>query len=267
MRAHKAYERMPDGQGMSWDAVGIAIDEYVGVEITGEALRQFVEGVSKKQVRIRYRKLSGEHLQAITSYLCDPDIGALDLEELEEQKPDYHAAVRLLRYLKQELDDDIIKPPVKLSGSYYAYIKRWSQEEVSAIRLMLDADPEGGIILVKEVEQIYGFPEASEEERETRALRATIESSGWAIATPEDNLLFFMKEEPYLRNHYWNLVGECDLWSNAPIDKLFLLRMDYPFKITESPEELLHAGRFEGLSSELEDNVYRFGRLEEPIQE
>jgi len=238
LRAHKAYEQMPDGEWMSWDGVAIAIDEYTGVSITGEALRQFVEGVSKKKAPIRHRKLGEEHLQAIISYLCNPDIDALDHGELEEDKPDHHAAIRLLRYLRQELDDDLMKPSTILNGEYYEEIR--SQGEIAASRLMLDVNPDVGVILVKEVQEIYGETGASEEVRvwhedaRSRAPRATIESNGWAIATPEDNLLFFMKEEPYLRNHYWSLIAECDFWSTASIDRLVFLRADYPAEMRQN---------------------------------
>jgi len=247
LRAYKAYTYSPHGTGLTWLEVAAKIDAHTGVEMTPEVLRQFVEGVSKKANPLRRRVPSPANLEAIKSFLVQPEIDALHEDELKAFHFAYQAPHRMLQFLKQTFDRDPVRPPRALEGWYR--VSRVFEGRVVHINLWLKIPADGDIIMVSEIADIEDAPSKSGPESSERAFEpdddlddnlddgvydGRVESHGWALLTPEDNLFFFMKELPYSRNHYYfALANAADLWSDAPVERISLLRHIYPYELDD----------------------------------
>ena len=62
--------------------------------------------------------MQDDRLEAIAKFATDEDYGLISEAELREHAPSWHAAQRLLEYLKQEFDTERILPPSTLEGTY-----------------------------------------------------------------------------------------------------------------------------------------------------
>ena len=154
-------------------------------------------------------------------------------------------ASRLLRFLKQDFDQAVTEPPHNLDGSYRSARALDDQIETTDLQLSLRADE--GLIDVVETQTFYWNHDKRSaddfDETEFAGHKASTEKNkGWAILTPEDNLLFFMKRE-FGRNHYFLTLAHDDaLWSDRPVEKLVLLHHEYPYELStdqSSEDEIL----------------------------
>ena len=219
-----------------------------------EVLRQFVEGVSRKDPS-RSRVPSPENLDAIIAFLTHPDIDALSAKELEEDAFAWQACVRLQQFLRQEFDTEPPRPPQGLQGTYRAVSDAGGIR--SDILLRLQVRPDDGAIMVRESGDLYeGGGDGTLDKRHHRAHR---EALGFSVLTPEDSLLFFLKELPYGRNHYWVLAAEAPLWADAPPARLILLRHDYPPELGETDRRANDPRSV--AAARLAANVHIFGRV------
>ncbi len=231
LRAHRAYTPGRSGPGLTWLELAGDIEAYTNAAMSPEVLRQFVEGVSKKDYPVRFRVPSPENLDAILAYLTDPHIDALAADELDQERLPWQVPLRLIEYLRQQFDNEALPLPASLEGTYRAALI--GNETITLTQLTLRPDADNGFIRVAETSDVYTHADNTDvagwtdRERRTRH-RARTAAQGWAVLTPEDNLLFFLKEGAYGRNHYWTLAAEADLWSDAPVPRLTLLRHDYP---------------------------------------
>lgn len=266
LRAHRAYTTGRSGPGLTWLELAADIEVYTGAVMSPEVLRQFVEGVSKKEFPVRFRVPSPENLEAITAYLTNPHIDALAPDELEPERFAWQAPLRLIEYLRQELDTEALPLPDTLEGTFQAVAAE--AETITAIRLTLRPDRESGFIRVAETADIYASRSVSDflawTDRDKRNRhRARTESEGWAVLTPEDNLLFFLKDRPFGRNHYWTLAAEVDLWTGAAVPRLMLLRHDYPAELDEHGADTHQRGPGlpKGIVRHLLTNLFCFERI------
>ena len=62
--------------------------------------------------------MQDDRLEAIVKFATDEDYGLISEAELREHAPSWHAAQRLLEYLKQDFDTERILPPSTLEGTY-----------------------------------------------------------------------------------------------------------------------------------------------------
>lgn len=249
LRRYRQFTSDETGRSLTWGEVAGKIFATTDVEIVPERLRQFVEGVSKKSGDTRFTIPLPERLEAIADFLMDPEVDALSPEELSgDHRPGYQAPLYLLQYLRQTFDNEIVFPPHGFAGQFFASREGENGEE--HIEISFDNIGDEGLIEVSE-KRVF----VSEENEEPTAKGKR--SHGWAILTPEDNLLIFMKQEPYGRNHYYATVGlEEDFWSNPKVGRLALVQHDYPF-------ELSYGDDTEGqsaISVELTRNVLLFKR-------
>ncbi|MBK8174854.1 MAG: hypothetical protein IPK66_06165 [Rhodospirillales bacterium] len=224
LRAYRAFTRGRSRSSLTWLELSGDIEAYTNVAMGAEVLRQFVEGVSKKDPA-RTRIPSEQNLEAIVAFLTHPEIDALSRKELKEDDFAWQACVRLSQFLRQEFDAEPVRPPPSLEGTYRAVTATDGATFATLLRLQLR--PEDGTVLVRESADLY------EDEAHGRH-KAHREAVGWSVLTPEDSLLFFLKDLPYGRNHYWVLAAEADLWSDTPPGRLILLRHDYPPELGES---------------------------------
>lgn len=222
LRAYRAFTRGRSRSSLTWLELAGDIEAYTGVAMGAEVPRQFVEGVSRKDPA-RVRVPSDQNLEAIVAFLTHPDIDALSAKELEEDEFAWQACVRLRQFLRQDFDRESVRPPAGLEGTYRASAA--IEGGTAATWLRLRVCPEDGTILVRESGDLY---EDGEGEHQGKVHRAHREAVGWSVLTPEDSLLFFLKDLPYGRNHYWVLAAEAALWSAAEPKRLILLRHDYP---------------------------------------
>lgn len=263
LRAHRAYTPGQSGRGLTWLELVADIEAYTGVAMSDEVARQFVQGTNRKrQNPVRYRRPDPDNLAAILAYLTHSDIDALSSDELDQDGFAYQAPLRLLEYLAQDFDGEQMLLPEGLTGRYSAAAA--AADSITATVLVLQQEPDTGIIRASETSEIYDHPgEASL--RDWRGLdrrnsfRARKLAEGWAVLTPEDSLLFFMKDRPYGRNHYWTLAADADLWSEGPVGRLLLLRHDYPAELGEGRDT---ATAKRALSEHFLANLFAFERVE-----
>ena len=223
LRAYRAFTRGRSRGSLTWLELSGDIEAYTSVAMGAEVLRQFVEGVTKKDPA-RSRVPSEQNLSAIVAFLTHPEIDALSQKELEDEEFAWQACVRLQQFLRQAFDTEPVRPPAGLEGTYRAVTE--TSGAGASVTLRLQVRAEDGVILVRESADLY------DGNRRARH-KAHREAAGFSVLTPEDGLLFFVKELPYGRNHYWVLAAEAALWSDAPPARLILLRHDYPPELSE----------------------------------
>ncbi len=278
LRAHKHHYRDSDGKELGWKGIALDIEDTAGVQMGPEVLRQFVEGVSKKGDPGRIRVPSDENLAAIVTYLSDPEIGALEPDELELEQADLRIASRLLSFLRLG-DETPLNPTARIDGHYRA--TRSADHVVESFELHLHPPSGDGVMSAIETLYVYDNPshvaksdtvmdagtqrsnpgpmealtgdpaagrmmggpnpgglfqsgpqikdfEDFDPEEEREYLTKTTKGNGFAVVTPEDNLLIVIKNEAMTENHYWLLLLEEDFWSDKPVESLVMLRHAYP---------------------------------------
>ena len=221
LRAYKQYGYTADGMPQSWLYVREAIAAETGYEIGSspkngaERLRQFVEGLYIKKGQHKEHKLftpKDEALDAIAKFVLSPDNPILSEEELKEYVPEYHAPLRLLEYLDQSTGAERHIPIDKLQGVFQTRSKRGAYFVVKEITLQ-QPSPQG-LVQVVETEDYYqpdfgkSYDTASLARRK-REWFSQVKYGGWAVVTPEDNLLLFMKKELNGCNRYYFTLGAC----------------------------------------------------------
>jgi hypothetical protein len=207
LRAFHKFGRDPvDGRHYNWKDVSEAIFLAAEVEVPPERLRQFVEGVKTSDGGRRLLTMQEDRLDAIAKFATDEDYGLISEAELREHAPSWHAAQRLLEYLKQEFDTERILPPATLEGTYRTW--RFEPDDFVVRELTLQRASDDGLIRLMQVEDSYDllsgaqYDDLSPKQRE-KARTSRITYGGWAILTPEDNLLMFLKNERNGRNCYY----------------------------------------------------------------
>jgi len=206
---------------LSWAGVQADIKDITGVDMGGkDTLRQFVEGGRNAPV--------AERRAAIVSFLTHPDVDAMTLDEFRAPGDPVHAPKRLLEYLGLGLDEPLASPLRSLCG---AYESQWEHNfRRHTIRLTLREHADERILNVTEVHEKAKVPAGKD------ALQNCKESTGWCAFTPEDNILFFLKEAQYGSNHYYHLVSDVDIWTDKPRASFVLLRYDYPHNTRTADE-------------------------------
>ncbi|MBK8208671.1 MAG: hypothetical protein IPK78_00680 [Rhodospirillales bacterium] len=185
LRAYRAFTRGRSRGSLTWLELSGDIEAYTSVAMGAEVLRQFVEGVSKKDPA-RTRIPSEQNLEAIVAFLTHPEIDALSPKELEEDDFAWQACVRLSQFLRQEFDREPVRPPGTLEGTYRAVTE--TDGETADINLRLQVRPDDGTILVRESADLYagGEGETLPADERTKQLRhkAHREAVGWSVLTP-----------------------------------------------------------------------------------
>ena len=256
VRAYHLYERSHDGDAFTWKDVSEAIDEYTGVKVPPERLRQFVEGVKQEDGSFKFPVPKGERIKAIHDFVLDPEIGLLTAKEIEERDYDVQAAIRLLEYLDQDFDTERIVPPKAVAGTYQEWRPVPPHWDIS--ELILSSPLENGVVKVNHVQRVYENDRMPARSRSKSGepqerLKSEARHGGWAILTPEDNFLLFLKEEGVGKNRYFlTLESDLDHARPVPISKLSFLEHDYPLETpadrivgeNDDPTEVLIARNF-----------------------
>src|SRR6185437_10780920 len=204
-----------------------------------ERLRQFVEGKKMPGGLRTYGTMQDDRLEAIVKFATDEETGIMSEAELREHTPSWHAAQRLMEYLQHEYDIERILPPATLEGTYRT--GRLEDESFVVRDLTLQRASDDGLIQLVQTEDTYDihngmqFDDLSPEERD-KVRGSRILYGGWAILTPEDNLLMFLKKERNGHNcHYLTVAAQNWHALQAPVAALALLRQEYPVELDDEP--------------------------------
>jgi hypothetical protein len=226
----------------TWSDVADAISEYSSVKVNPERLRQFVEGVKDKNGKLRYPVPQSETLAGIINLLTHEDLGLLSENELAEYVPSLQAPLRLLEFLDEQPGAERMLPPAEVEGIYQTGFIDGDYIVIRELALLKPS--EDGMLEIAEIDEFYprdeefpGFPEVEEtfEGLKAKLHRRTF-SKGWGVITPEDNMLFFLKNQENGRNKYYLslALGE-SLWSEGVLEELVLYDHSYPVLLPGSP--------------------------------
>lgn len=259
LAAYHAYGRGSGGEAFNWKDVAEGILDVAGPELLdltddrdtdlrrkrvrqfSERLRQFVEGVTVKGQHKRPR-LQEEWLDATLRFALHEDYALLTPDELREQAPDHHAALRLLEYLALATDRERILPPATLEGTYRngrLEPPEGEKEDFVVREVTLSRASKAGLIRLTMTEDSYeqiaivDFDEWTAQQRDGHR-RSQTRYGGWAILTPEDNLLFFLKCADNGANLYY-LTMASEQWhaNQNPVACLAVLEHDYPIEASD----------------------------------
>ncbi len=222
-----------DVLGLSDDpAILKAEDRNKRLKLHAERLRQFVEGYTAPDGVRKYPEPQPALLDAIVKFATHKSNPLLSPDELREFQPDWQAALRLLEYLDHKLDAERLLPPAYLEGTYEG--QRRTDEALVVSELTLQRASKQGIIQAVQIDELYqpsihsvtGL--SAQERAKARLDKPHKKYGGWAILTPEDTLVLFMKEARYHRNHYYfTLASDLDRATEQPVTRLTCLYHDY----------------------------------------
>jgi hypothetical protein len=262
LRAYHDYEPGHGSGSFNWKDVSEAISLTADVAVPPERLRQFVEGNrSKDGARRKFQSMQAESLEAIVRFLTEERL--LLPEELEEYAPPWQAAQRLLDYLDQSFDKQRVLPLVTFEGTYRA---RHTNKRGFAIQELTLQKPSGeGLMQVVKTEEYYPASAKDEydkwtlEQRRERRLTRTL-YGGWAIFTPEDNVMVFLKQADNGKNLYqFTLAADMSYSPDAAVERLVLLGHDYPVELEDTSRETPDMLR--AILQETEKNILFFRRI------
>lgn len=247
LRAYHQYERGIEDAPFTWKDVREGIAEETGVEIGANAkigaerLRQFVEGLRTKDGGWKFPVLQDEWLSGVVQFVTSADNDLLSEDELRVHAPHRQAALRLLDYLAPKIAGQSNRPAAKLQGRFQA--RKGDEEEFVVRELILQKPSKEGLIEVTETEEFYPPEAASHYDawslKERLKQRDSIgRHGGWAILTPETNLLFFLKEEHGgFNRYYFTLASDYSEKAQPPLSQLILLHHDYPLHTEEEDRD------------------------------
>jgi hypothetical protein len=262
LRAYHAYTPTEELGPFNWKDVSEAISLATDVTVPSERLRQFVEGNRTKDGTGRkFQSMQPQSLEAIAKFVAEEQL--LSPGELDEHVPPWQAAQRLLEYLDQSFDRQRVLPPAMFEGTYQA--RRTDERGFAVQELTLQRPSDQGLMQVTKTEEHYPakaegpFGGWSFEERRNQRRTRTL-YGGWAIFTPEDNVMAFLKQADTGRNLYqFTLAADKFYEPGASVEQLILLHHDYPVEL-----ERLESGEAEVMRAILQEaakNVLFFKRI------
>lgn len=244
-REFKCNEEDEEFRPNTWAGVREAILEFTGAEIGanpklgGERLRQFVQGVSKKNEPGVHYPLP-QPFDAIVEFVTDPDLDLLTLEELKERHTGPQAALRLLEHFRIENKQQASIDAVRLAGDYIGYVDR--PDYNAQHRLTLEYLSNTGLLLATETIEASHLEKANVPGIKGDNVDASFErNSGWAIPTPEDNLILLLKDQSSGDNITYFSVNDVGLWQRSNIDynPVYFVRQRFGIPNPSSLKEVL----------------------------
>ncbi|HXW21981.1 MAG TPA: hypothetical protein VEK14_03665 [Rhodomicrobium sp.] len=229
-----------------WDAagpgfLGLMDDRDTDVRRTrikqfAERLRQFVEGNrnSDGTERRKFQRMQPDSLAAIVKFVTDG--GLLEPDELVEHAPSTQAALRLLEYLDQGFDRIRTLPLLKFDGTYQA--RRKNDDEFIVLELTLERPSRDGMMQVTMTEEVFNANLEDKFDRwkpqERQEYRHTLmHYGGWAIFTPEENIMLFLKGPSQKNLYQFTLAADLEYRPDDPVQKLVLQHHQYPIELQD----------------------------------
>ncbi len=263
LRAYHRYGRDIDGRYFTWKDVREAIAIYTDVEIGASAklgaerLRQFVEGVESKLHKGRkFSAPQPKALEAIVAFVTHEGLDLLSEEELREFTPGVQAPLRLLEYMREDCEW-----PENIELRYLAghYLTIYPNRDGWVARSLIVQRPhDSGVFQVIETRNHYTTE--SKEQALAWAWEAThaVSSqkfSGWALLTPEDSLIMFLKRAQDGKNHRYLCLEEVGLWLEPPRASIDPKDLKYTTKILMMEHEFGHDLR-KAKKKEIQDSFF-----------
>lgn len=222
---------------ISWSALTNKNTAATGVEFGKDDIRQFVEG--KKRGHGAFRTPNPERLSAIYKFTIDPLYSLLSESDFERLGNfDRNAPFHLCHFLRTIDTPDLIELPRSLTGRYSN--TRYSDDgHVVYTSLSLQSGAHGAMI-VHQVEFHFDydifdkFPISFLSDGKVffqKKADPIKHFFGWAVLTPEDNILFFMKEADVFRNHYFKIIIEEPIWSADQLADFRLAKFSWPYEL------------------------------------
>lgn len=218
---------------MSWNALREKVWTYTDVDFGKDDLRQFVEG--KKLGQGNFRVPQPHRLHAVYRFLTDEHIAMLTPDEFDNAEfIGVQAPLHLSRYLVSLAEPLPIEFPRSLVGQFESIGYTDDRLFQKHLQILFEGP---GFASVSETHEVYNFgvPPVRRDSKHMRRMisgrmkpDARIRHSGWAIMTPEDNMLIFMKNIDTRENHYWKFAVEHPVWEERLVNDLLLNRFDWP---------------------------------------
>ncbi|MCS0397889.1 hypothetical protein ND972_13895 [Vibrio diabolicus] len=198
LRIFKRYEKREDGKSYSWQDVHAAITHLTGYEIGesqklgAEVIRKFVEGEPRKDGVRHFSK--PEWVSYAVEFLTHDDVLVITEDEIEG----YHDNLKVAHFLTNYLHgaDKYKSGAIPKSGAYTSGKQKMGDFIVSELYLENQVNPfvyEASLIMnyySSDSDELY--EEWTDKEKlDERA--AYYLSSGWAVHTPEDELIMVLK--------------------------------------------------------------------------
>jgi hypothetical protein len=263
LRAYHDYGGRSLKADFNWNSVAEGIAEELDrddLPVAAERLRQFVEGNRSKDSSMRkFGTLKPESLEAVVEFALK--LRLLFPEELEEPAPSLHAPQRLLEYLDTTAARMRVVTPVIFDGRYKARVIE--QRAVREFDLTLHRSSEPGMMMVTKTDEVFDknlldkIDKWDPEERRANCRKRTI-YAGWAIFTPEDNMMVFLKEADNRKNLYQFTLAADWYAPQTVAERLFLLRHNYPIEMentNHNEDQILQA-----ILQETQTNIVVFRR-------
>lgn len=238
---HKMMNVRPDDNFLSWEEadwydVIEAIYSQTGVKFEHEAIRRFAVGYpgknGLKKIQIPRDK---NKIRAIVDFLTHEDVGYLSQDELTQDFPSMQAAVRLNEFLDRFETSDRTEPASKLKGTYRQ--QRMLRDGFVNFDLSLQSPADSGIMQAFYLEEFVFVdkPVTSPYPEIDRSKASINHYSGWAIYTPEEGLLIYLKDEEEGINRFFVAVGtDFGAWEGKDVNNLCLLEYQSPISLDES---------------------------------
>ncbi|WP_366555351.1 hypothetical protein [Aquibaculum sediminis] len=223
---------------LSWNALREKVWAYTDVDFGKDDLRQFVEG--KKQGHGNFRVPQLHRLHAVFRFLTDEHIAMLTPDEFDNAElVGVQAPLHLSRYLVSLSEPVPIEFPRALVGQYESIGCTDDRVLQKHLQILFEGP---GFASVSETHEVYNvvLPSITPDSRRLRRMisrraspDARIRHGGWAIMTPEDNMLVFVKNIDTRENHYWKFAVEHPVWEEGIVSDLLLNRFDWPLFLDE----------------------------------
>lgn len=240
LSAYRAFERNEEGMPCIWKDVRNAVAKRMNYEIAAnprlgaEVLRKFVDG-NKDETRPGGRAYTipkRETLSAIIQFLKHDAVGYLSDDELMEYTPGPQAGVRVSEFLKENCPEQFSFSPSDIESGYRACHRE--KDGWSVRHLILQTPSDDGVFEVIETRHYYNADTEKqalawdEGDRNNKKLR-TARYGGWAVITPEDTIMIWLKDEMDGVNHRYLGIGDVGLMAKAPPEnrKLHAIYQDY----------------------------------------
>lgn len=261
LAAYHDYGGRDLAQHFNWKDVMEAISLTTGVEVGHERLRQFVEGRGKRRAQREFGSLKQDSLEAVVKFVTEE--GLLHPDELREHAPSTQAALRLLEYLDQGFDEHRTLPLLKFEGGYQA--RGVNERTFIVYELTLQHPSDEGLMQITMTEEVYEAKAkdrhagwSAQERREHR--RSRVVYGGWAIFTPEENVMLFLKEAVNQRNLYqFTLAADLQYRPGGAVEQLVLQRHDYPIELEDTNRA--ESDTLRSILQQTEKNLLVFRRI------
>ena len=263
--AFYARERDASGKRYNWETVWNEILDYGeehGIELnynkkTGpERLRKFVMGEDSSDGK-KYPVPMPNLMAAIAGFIVDENPDILSLDELNSQTPPWYPIRKLVGYLQRGGYDASLNNPKILEGVYKVVFED-ADGFVVVRTLNLQAASKDGLIEAIESEELYPSEVRDKLNKLPRYelknfLDRRFVYRGWAIFTPEHNLLIYLKESVRgINRHYLSMASDVSIYRGIPARNLILLDHVYPDEPTkEIGADQLYAQVMDSLKTKL----------------